>query len=148
MSETDVFLEATMAQYRAAETTLHTGDAGPRKAMWSRAAPLTLLGAALSGTGWAEIEHIFDRLQARFSDCTSCEHELIAAGASGDLAYIVAIEHTTASVNGSSPLPYTLRATTVFRREDGEWKVVHRHADQAASENATELVQRLVAADT
>jgi ketosteroid isomerase-like protein len=24
---------------------------------------------------------------------------------------------------------YTLRATQVYRREDGEWKVAHRHAD-------------------
>lgn len=72
---------------------------------------------------------------------------LLAVGASGDLAYMVAFEHTTVSVNGSPSLPYTLRATTVFRREDREWKVVHRHADPMASENAAELVQRLVAND-
>ena len=147
MSETDAFLTATMARYRDAETALHNGDAAPRKAAWSHADPVTLLGAALSATGWAEIEEVFDRLQARFSNCASCEHEVIAAGASGDIAYIVAFEHTTASVNGSPPLPYTLRATTVFRREGGEWRVVHRHADPVASEHAAELVQRLVATD-
>lgn len=90
---------------------------------------------------------MFDRLEERFSDCTACEHELLAAGASGDLAYIVALEHTTASVNGSEALPYTLRVTTVFRREDGQWKVVHRHADPVASEHASELVERLIASD-
>ena len=148
MNETDAFLETTMAQYRDAETVLHNGDAAPRKAMWSRADPVTLFGAALSATGWKEIEPIFDRLQARFSNCTSCEHEVIAAGASADLAYIVAFERTTASVNDSPPLPYTLRATTVFRREDSEWKVVHRHADAVASENGTELVQRLSVVDS
>lgn len=147
MSETDAFLEATMARYRVAETALHNGDAAPRKALWARADPVTLLGAALSATGWKEIEPIFDRLQARFSNCTSCEHEIIAAGASGDLAYIVAYEHTTASVNDSPPLPYTLRVTTVFRREDGDWRVVHRHADPA-SDNAAELAQRLVATES
>lgn len=73
---------------------------------------------------------------------------MIAAGASGDLAYIVALEHTTASVNGSPPLPYTLRATTVFRREDGEWKIVHRHAEPVASASAAELVQRLTATES
>jgi ketosteroid isomerase-like protein len=148
MGETDAFLEATMALYRDAETALHNGDVGPRKAMWARTDPVTLLGAALSATGWEEIEPIFDRLSERFSNCTSCEHEVIAARASGDLAYIVALEHTIVSVNGSSSLPYTLRATTVFHREDGEWKVVHRHADPVASEHAAELVQRLVATDT
>jgi hypothetical protein len=30
----------------------------------------------------------------------------------------------------STPLePYTLRVTHAYRREDGEWKIVHRHAD-------------------
>jgi ketosteroid isomerase-like protein len=72
---------------------------------------------------------------------------VIAAGASRDLAYLVALEHTTVSVSGSPPLPYTLRATTVFRREDDEWKVVHRHADPVASDNAAELLQRLVATE-
>jgi hypothetical protein len=105
MGETDAFLEATMARYRDAETALHNGDAAPRKAMWARTSPVTLLGAALSASGWVEIEPIFDRLQARFSNCTTCDHEVIAAGASGDLAYIVALEHTTASVDDSRLCP-------------------------------------------
>jgi ketosteroid isomerase-like protein len=146
MSETDAFLETTMPRYREAETALHNGDAAPRKAMWARTDPVTVLGAAMSATGWDEIEPIFDLLQASLSNCTSCEHEVIAAGASGDLAYIVAFEHTTASVNGAPPVSYALRATTVFRREKGEWKVVHRHADPA-SENAAELAQRATATD-
>jgi hypothetical protein len=32
-------------------------------------------------------------------------------------------------VGDGAPEPYALRVTTVFRWEDGEWKVVHRHAD-------------------
>jgi ketosteroid isomerase-like protein len=36
-------------------------------------------------------------------------------------------------VNGE-PRAYTLRATQVYRREGGEWKVVHRHADTAPDE--------------
>ncbi len=55
--------------------------------------------------------------------------ELIAAGASGDLAYTVAYEHNTVSVDGA-PRTYTLRVTQVYRREDGEWKLAHRHGDE------------------
>jgi hypothetical protein len=47
-----------------------------------------------------------------------------------DLAYLVGIERTTASVE-ASPRSYSLRSTTIFRRENGEWKAVHRHADPA-----------------
>jgi ketosteroid isomerase-like protein len=25
--------------------------------------------------------------------------------------------------------PYTLRVTHAYRREDGDWKIVHRHGD-------------------
>ena len=114
-------------------------------AMWSRTDPVTLFGAALGGRGWAKIGPIFERLGASFSNCTAYKNEVLAAGASGDLAYTVALEHTTASVNGAPPQPYMLRVTTVFRREDGDWKIVHRHGDPLASESAAEIVQRLSA---
>ena len=44
------------------------------------------------------------------------------------MAYTDGLEHTSASMNGQ-PGSYTLRATQVYRQEDGEWKVAHRHAD-------------------
>src|SRR5262245_20363559 len=147
MGATEDFLAAAMPGYHEAETALHSGDAAPRKAMWSRTEPVTLFGAGMSGTGWTQIEPVFDRLQSAFSDCTSYRNEVIAAGASGDLAYIVAFEHTTASVDSALPRAYTLRVTTVFRREEGEWRVAHRHGDTLASPAATEVVQRLVAGD-
>ncbi len=129
MTETARFLAAIRARITEAEISLHDGDSGPRAAMWSRTEPLTLFGAAMSGRGWCEIGPIFDALGKQFSNCLSYQNEIIAAEAHGDLAYTVALEHTTASINGAAPEPYVLRATTIFRREDGEWKVVHRHGD-------------------
>src|SRR5437879_2193446 len=133
MTETEQFLAAVMPRLTVAEIALHNGDAGPRIAMWSRTDPLTLFGAAMSGQGWAELKPIFERLGEQFANCTSYEDEIVAAEASGDLAYIVALEHTTASIGGTPPTPYTLRATTIFRRENGAWKAVHRHGDALAS---------------
>lgn len=135
MTETEDFLAATSQRYGEAELALHNGDAAPRIAMWSRTEPVTLFGAVMAGRGWDEIEPIFHTLGKQFSNCTAYENEIVAAGASGDLAYIVAIEHTTASINGAEPAPYLLRATTVFRRENGEWKVVHRHGDPLAADS-------------
>ena len=128
--------------FTEAELALHNGDPAARIAMWSRTEPLTLFGAARSGRGWAEIGKTFEALGQQFSNCTSYENEIVAAEASGDLAYTVALEHTTASINGAPPRPYVLRATTIFRREDGEWKVVLRHADALASDSG-EVVGRL-----
>jgi ketosteroid isomerase-like protein len=141
-TDVDAFLAATMPRLNQAEIALHNGDAAPRIAMWSRTDPVTVFGAALSAGGWAEIGPLFERLGSSFSNCTSYRNEVVAARASGDLAYIVALEHTTASIKAAPPQPYLLRVTTVFRREDDEWKVVHRHADPA-SETAGALAQRL-----
>lgn len=62
-------------------------------------------------------------------DCSSCEWEVVAADVGDDFAYLLAIERTTTSVGGSEPASYTLRSTTIFRRENSEWNIVHRHAD-------------------
>ena len=137
MAEVQSLLETTMPRLRAADIALHNGDAAPRAAIWSHNDPVTLFGAAFQGSGWAKLSATFDLLASRFSNCTSWEYEVIAAGASGDLAYIVGIEHTTASVGGAAPEPYSLRVTTILRREGGEWKVVHRHADPMPNSAAT-----------
>ncbi|WP_024368026.1 MULTISPECIES: YybH family protein [Micrococcaceae] len=129
MDDLNAFLAAVMPRLTEAETALHNGDAEPRKAMWSGNDPVTLFGAVMTKIGRDRVAPAFDHLASQFSDCTSFDYEVIAAGASGDLGYLVGIEHTTASIGGAEPLPYALRVTTVFRREDGEWKVIHRHGD-------------------
>ena len=129
MSDLDAFLESTMPRIKAAETALHDGDASLRMAMWSQNDPVTLFGAAFSGSGWVKVGPTFDFLASRFSNCTSWQFEVVGAGVSGDLAYIVGVEHTTASVAGAPPTPYSLRVTTIFRREEGDWRIVHRHGD-------------------
>jgi ketosteroid isomerase-like protein len=118
-----------LPRLRAADTALHNGDPAQRIAMWARDDPVTLFGAAFNAKGWSEIEPIFRLLGSRFSDCSSWTMDVVAAGVSGSLGYIVSIEHTTASVAGAPPSPYSLRVTTIFRREDSEWRVVHRHGD-------------------
>jgi ketosteroid isomerase-like protein len=128
MSDRDDFLAWVQSRLRDAEIALHNGDAAPRRAIWSRNDPVTVLGAWKSATGQQEVSDLFGQLEATFSDCTSYTHEIIAAEVIGDMAYTAGYEHTQASVSGE-PRTYTLRATQVYRREDGEWKVAHRHAD-------------------
>jgi ketosteroid isomerase-like protein len=129
MGETEDFLASTLQRQRDAETAMHNGDAGPRLSMWSSDDPVTLFGAWVTRSGRDEVSDTFRWLATQFADCSSYEIELVAAGASGDLAYTVAYEHTTASVEGKPPVPYTLRVTHVYRREEGKWKIVHRHGD-------------------
>ncbi len=47
-----------------------------------------------------------------------------------DLAYEVGIQRCRIKVgDADEAVPLTLRVTTIFRREDEGWKIVHRHAD-------------------
>ena len=132
MSETDDFLAAMIPRQVEADTALHNGDAAPRKALWSRRDPVTLLGAPVNATGWDDISRTFEWLATTFSNCESFELDIIAAGASGDLAYTVAYEQTKAAINGV-PQSHTVRVTHAYRREDGEWRVAHRHGDAATA---------------
>ena len=127
-TETDAFLAEMIPRQRAADAAIHNGDVAPRIALWSQDDPVTLFGARLSGTGWAEVEPMFHSVALWFTHADSFDLEIIAAGASGDLAYTVGYEHTSATVEGT-PRQYTLRVTHVYRREDGKWRIVHRHAD-------------------
>jgi ketosteroid isomerase-like protein len=134
MDETQRFLDEMMPLQHAAELAIHDGDPEPRRALWSHREPVTLLGAALACvSGPGPVHEAFGQVASWFSDCTGYDIELVAAGASGDLAYTVVFEHSTCSVNGV-PRRYRLRATHVYRREDGQWRFVHRHADEPPGE--------------
>ncbi len=140
MSETDDFLAAMVPRQTEADTALHDGNAGPRLALYSRHDPVTVLGAAVSVAGWKDVSRTFEWLANRFSDCESFDLEIIAAGASGDVAYTVGYEHTKAAMNGT-PQSYTLRVTHAYRREDGEWKIAHRHGDATNAGSLTGLTK-------
>jgi ketosteroid isomerase-like protein len=130
MTEREEFVTWVGSVLRDAEIAVHNGDAGPRRAIWSRNDPVTVMGAWRNASGQQELDELFAHLAESFSDCTSHELELLEVEVRGDTAYTVGLEHTSASVNGV-PRSYTLRATQVYRREDGEWKVCHRHGSSS-----------------
>lgn len=143
MAEVDEFLGSVLPTLHEMEKAFHNGDVGPRMANWSHNDPVTLFGAVIMKSGWSEVAAAFEFLASRFSNGTAYEYEVIGAGTSGDLGFIVGYEHTMASVGGAAPEAYDLRVTTIFRREDGQWKIVHRHADpMPASEAARRQLTR------
>ena len=135
MSELDDFLSTTIGRQIEAEKALHNGDPAPRSQTWSRTDPVTVFGAfGPCNIGWDEIDQTFHWVASRFSDNTAYTFELVAAGASGDLAYTAGYERFTTSIDGNPATPMALRVTHLYRREDGEWKIVHRHADTLMNE--------------
>jgi ketosteroid isomerase-like protein len=128
MADRDEFLTWVKTALYDAERALHDGQPAPRRALWSRNEPVSVLGAWRNANGQQEIDELFEALAGSFSDCTSFKYELLAYDAVGDMAYTSGFEHTSVSVDGE-PRQYTLRVTQVYRREQGEWRVAHRHGD-------------------
>jgi ketosteroid isomerase-like protein len=116
---------------------LHNGDPGPRLAIWSTREPVSVLGAWRSAVGQEALRDLFHYLADTFSNCTSHVYEIVAADVVGDMAFTAGYERTQVSINGE-PRRYVLRVTQVYRREDGDWKVAHRHADTASEEASSE----------
>ena len=135
MTDREDFIAWTQSRLRDAETALHNGDAEPRLALWSLREPVSVLGAWRSATGQEEVRNLFRVLAETFSDCTSHVYESVAADVIGDMAFTAGYERTRASINGERR-EYVLRVTQIYRRENGAWKVAHRHGDTA--ESATE----------
>jgi len=124
------FRSAVVPRLEEEVVAIHNGDVGPRMALWSHSDPVTLFGAEMTRQGWDELEPAFELLAASFSGSESLDFEVLAAEVSKDLGYVVGIEHSVAARRGAPAVSYALRVTTIFRREAGEWKVVHRHGDR------------------
>jgi ketosteroid isomerase-like protein len=91
--------------------------------------------------GWDQLEPMLDRVAPQIREGEPHRFERISEYATADLAYVLEIERTRAKVGGSEQMaPFSLRATTVWRREDGTWKIAHRHADPITAPRPIESI--------
>lgn len=73
------------------------------------------------------------------------QFRVLASYQSGDLLVLVTLEEQTADISNKVSHPWSLRTTQVYRREGGEWKVGHRHADPLTRFRTTEETLALAA---
>ena len=105
------------------------GRPEPFKALWSHADDVVIMGA------FGGHERGWDQVSARLGwaaqgiKSTGRTTQNVVTVVGDDLAYTVDLEHMTRDT-GNGPSLRTLRCTQAYRREDGQWKVVLRHADE------------------
>lgn len=139
MNEAEAFRRTMLVRHIGAEEAFVHGDPQPRMNLWSRREPVTLFGAiGMSESGWEELSETFTWVASRFSKVSGFRIDVELVEVSGDLAYVLWFERWTGSVAGRPREPVTVRVTHVYRREDGKWRVVHRHGDNPASDPRTQ----------
>jgi len=118
-------------EYHRTIDAIVTGDPEPQKRLWSRGDDVTLanpLGPPV--VGWDRVVEHLESAVASVREGEPVSYEIISEYSTSDLGYNVELERTRAKFGGSNEMtPVALRVTTIFRREDGEWRIVHRHAD-------------------
>jgi ketosteroid isomerase-like protein len=70
-----------------------------------------------------------EALENAFAGGGDGDLELEKQYSSGDLAVLAGVERQHGPVAGLPDQDWPLRVTLVFRREDSDWRLVHRHAD-------------------
>jgi ketosteroid isomerase-like protein len=110
------------------------GDPGPLKEISATTDPATFFGP--SGhieRGSSQVLAGNEKASRQFQRGGTTELEVLHSGRDGDLGYWTGLQHATVRLEGKpDPVPMTLRVTEIFRREKGEWKLMHRHADALA----------------
>ena len=128
MSESD--FDDAVAAYRRALNAICTGDPEPVLELFSRHDDVTLanpLGPPRRGR--TEVETATKDAATHFR-AGSCRFEEVSRYTTPDLGYVLHLESAEVQLRPSDEMArISLRVTTIFRREEGTWKVAHRHAD-------------------
>jgi ketosteroid isomerase-like protein len=91
--------------------------------------------------GWKDCADMMERTATVYSDGKAVAFDTVATHVTPDIACLVEVERYLTKIGGRPEVStVTLRVTTVFRPEDGTWKMVHRHADPIAHAQAPESV--------
>ena len=101
-------------------------DTGPFLELWSHQPDASIM-AAVGGyhVGFDEVSKLLLWVSEKLTFDTY-QAETLTAHADKDLATSVELEHFT---NRAENQEMTLRTTHVYRRENGSWKLLHRHAE-------------------
>jgi ketosteroid isomerase-like protein len=138
-------LHQVVEQYHAAADEFSRGDSLPVKKIFSHRDDVTLANPfGLPVRGWKQVSEALDFASSRFRDGRVTSFDTIAKYETSELATILEIELWKARVGGRDDVDsFTLRVTSTFRREEGTWKLIHRHADPIATFNTDGPLRRL-----
>jgi ketosteroid isomerase-like protein len=115
-------------QFYAGLNSMANGDSGPLTDIWSHNADVTTMHP-IGGreVGWDAVRGSFAQV-GKLASKGKVELKDQYIQAVGDLAYEVGIEYGQLTLAGEL-VPIEHRVTNIYRRQAGEWKIVHHHTD-------------------
>lgn len=122
-------LRAANAQLYEALNLMFKGEIEPINKVWSHSEEITYMGP-FGGmhSGWAQVGEEFANVAAlKIGGKISSEN--LEVRILGDVGYTVCVEAGENLDSEGNPVPVHHRATNVFKKENGEWKLVHHHTD-------------------
>ncbi len=135
-------VDELIEQYQLAQGEFLKGNPEPVKDLFSHRDDASLANPyGPPVRGWEQVAKTVEHASSLRSDGEFVGSEVVAKYVTPELAYVVQIERAKAKVGGREDItPYAVRATMIFRPEDGVWKVVHRHADPITTAQPAESV--------
>jgi ketosteroid isomerase-like protein len=136
-------VDQLLEQWHPASGEFLKGNPEPVKKMWSHREDVTLANPfGPPVRGWEQVAEVIDRAASQVRDGELVSVEIVERHVSPELAYVVQIERPEAKIGGGEDItPFSLRVTMIFRpEEEGEWKIVHRHADPITTPQPAESV--------
>jgi hypothetical protein len=127
--------------YTALNQMLSEGDPGPVMAVWSQGQH----GSTMHPIGGREVGRdqilaAWKQAGSAFSEGRAAVDDLVVVPLTEDVAYTIGTERFEGKVGGE-PIRGEWRATNIYGREDGGWKIMHHHTD--GSPELQELLRRL-----
>jgi len=137
--ETEDFEEFIKRREQAAQAYV-SGDPHPLDEISARKNPATFFSPGGDYTeGARKVSERYEKDAASFETGSETHFEILQMDSSGDLAYWVGLQKANVRLKGKDkPVPFNLRITEIFRRENGEWKLIQRHADELKTEDKDE----------
>jgi hypothetical protein len=130
MTKKEDFLEI-IEETKAALSRLLSGDPEPFKALWSQEPDVSVLGGFGGyALGWEEVRQNTEMAASRFRGSRSFGVKMLTYDAGSNFGYTVWIEHAEVLLEGIElHASIVIRVTHIFRCENNEWKIIHRHGD-------------------
>ncbi|MFO7628133.1 MAG: nuclear transport factor 2 family protein [Prochlorococcaceae cyanobacterium] len=106
------------------------GDPSAFEAIWSEAddiSHLGPLGAICTGRAAVMAEFAKEAAMGFEGTLVGDERRFVETP---ELGLLVCVQRTRGMTKAGEPITADIRASTIFRKEDGHWRVVHHHTDR------------------